>query len=454
MELCNDRLEFSVIKTICEGQKLIATSVMAKCRADSFYNDAAAAAYRRIVSVAKHTSEFPSWEELCSDPVIKEAHRKELVCSDPKLATDKVKANKLIDALDRYRKLRNLYLMYEKGIEDLSKDAVDIDAVLETSSEVLMNLRTNARDLDNQLIHFGKGNNSSALVKELLSNNKTRVIPTGFRDYDELNGGFPYGSLVVMGATTGGGKTAISGIQLLINMSAYEPACLVSLEMTKQECGARILANLGGVKLNKFSAGNLTKEEKDRAAKGYSKWVKEQKARDTRYTIWSPDEDVSIEEILYGLLPFGYRVIVVDYMGLLKGVDGDDQWRQLGNAARFAKVFAKTHDVIVIILCQISEEGKIRYAKAMAEHANIAWLWVYTEVSRETGIIDVVQHKARNQDPRPFQLWHDFSYMRAGNVDNRDIPEKAQNESAKNRKALEDFSQEVESFVLDMGSDD
>lgn len=382
MELCNDRLEFSVIKTICEGKKLIATSVIAKCRADSFYNDAAAAAYRRILAVAKTTSEFPSWEEICSDPVIKESHRKELVCSEPKLATDKIKASKLVFALDRYRKLRNLYLMCESGIESLSKDSVDIDEVLETSSETLMNLRTNARDLDNQLIHFGKGNNSSGLVKSRLNNTNPNVVPTGFRDYDDMNGGFTYGSLVTIAATTGGGKTAVAGIQLLINMSAYEPTCLVSLEMTAEECTDRILANLGGVKVNKFSMGKLSEEEKKRAALGYSKWVKEQKERDTRYTIWSPDEDVSIEEILYGLLPFGYRVILVDYIGLLKGVDGDDQWRQLSNAARFAKIFAKTHNVIVILLAQSSEEGKLRYAKAIGEHSNnciVGDAWIETD---------------------------------------------------------------------------
>jgi replicative DNA helicase len=427
---------------------------MAQCKPDSFYSEATKAAYNRLRAVARKEAQFPIWEELCADPVLKEQHRKTLANSDSVCATNKRQCEKLAASLEKYRKLRNMYLMCESTIDLLSEDSVDFDALLDSCSDTLMSLRVGRTSIESNLLHIGVGNNSASLIKSRLQNNKPTLVPTGFRAFDDRNGGFNYGSLVTVGATTGGGKTAVASIQLLLNMSRYEPAVLVSLEMTDAECADRILANLGGVAVNKFGAGTLTASEKNRASKAYAKFVKEQKQRNTRYSIWSPDEDVTIEEVLYGLLPFGFRVMLIDYIGLLKGVDGDDQWKQLSNACRFAKVFAKTHNVIVIILCQVSEDGQVRYAKAIAEHSNNLWLWVYTEASRESGLLDITQPKARNQDPTPFQLWHDFAYMRCADVDNKDIPQDVAERSAKNRAKLDAVSEEVRSFVLEMGDDD
>lgn len=454
MQLCNDKLEISVIKSICNSGGMLPTFLMSQCSAESFYNEAAKAAYNRIKAVARKEAQFPMWEELCADPVLKEQHRKTLTNADSVLAKNKRQCEKLASSLEKYRKLRTMYLMCEEGIDKLSDDSVEFDTLLDTMGNTLMGLRVGKTSLESKIVHIGKGNNSSALMKSRLQNTKPTLVPTGFRAFDEKNGGFNYGSLVTIGATTGGGKTAVASIQLLLNMSMYEPSILVSLEMTEAECADRILANLGGVKVNKFGAGTLTNPEKNRAAKAYAKFVREQKERDTRYSIWSPEEDVTIEEVLYGLLPFGYRVMLIDYVGLLKGVDGDDQWRQLSNVCRFAKVFAKTHNIIVIILCQVSEEGKVRYAKAIAEHSNNLWLWVYTEASRESGLLDITQPKARNQDPTPFQLWHDFGYMRVADVDNQNIPQEVAEKSQANRKKLEQISDEVRSFVLEMGDGD
>jgi hypothetical protein len=49
-------------------------------------------------------------------------------------------------------------------------------------------------------------------------------------------------------------------------------------------------------------------------------------------------------------------------------MDADDQWKKLGSACRFAKRFAMANNNIVIVCAQVSEEGLIRYSKAMKEH--------------------------------------------------------------------------------------
>ena len=109
--------------------------------------------------------------------------------------------------------------------------------------------------------------------------------------------------------------------------------------------------------------------------------------------------------------PFNYDVIIIDYLGLLKGVDGDDQWRKLSEAARFCKMFAADNNIQIIALAQVDKEGEVRYSKGMLEHANNSFSWVCGKKERERGIIEVEQKKARMAEPFPFYLRMDFATM-------------------------------------------
>ena len=49
------------------------------------------------------------------------------------------------------------------------------------------------------------------------------------------------------------------------------------------------------------------------------------------------------------------------------------------------------------MLCQVSDDGKIKFARAIADHANNCWLWTAPKESEEVSIYDINQIKARNQ---------------------------------------------------------
>jgi hypothetical protein len=96
---------------------------------------------------------------------------------------------------------------------------------------------------------------------------------------------------------------------------------------------------------------------------------------------------------------------------LLKGVGGDDQWRQLGNAARFGKVFASNNNCLVVMCAQLSEEGAIRYSKAIKDHSDNMWSWVYNKEAQESHVIWIHQQKSRNQKAHSFGLVESFETM-------------------------------------------
>jgi len=108
----------------------------------------------------------------------------------------------------------------------------------------------------------------------------------------------------------------------------------------------------------------------------------------------------------------GYAVVVIDYLNLLIDPNNNDQeWLRLGNFARDLKIMTKEIDALVIAPTQMNMDGEIRYSKAIKEHANTVWTWVYGEEEVGTHIITINQPAVRGWSPFKFQLKEDFERM-------------------------------------------
>ena len=202
-----------------------------------------------------------------------------------------------------------------------------------------------------------------------------------------------------------------------VNHMAYTMAsagfrvCIVSLEMSRNELMQRRLAYLTGMTLTelkhlKFSSNRV--EEYLSKFEDYQTRIKELGGCED----WKCEgNDLNVEELLYSLKPFDYDVIFIDYIGLLKGVGGDNQWQKLGEAARFCKIFAEENKMNVIACAQLSKEGEIRYSQAMLEHASNSFTWVYGKKEMESGVIEVEQKKGRMSERFNFYLRVNFATM-------------------------------------------
>jgi len=366
-------------------------------------------AYRRIRSIGRSTGSLPGFDDICHDTTIPEENRLILSEYEGKLITSKEKLDSLIHRLDEYRVARGINDMIEEANDQLSSESCDPFELQQRINDTMSMLRVNS-DMERQLRHIGTGNNSVSLVKKILNKEKPECIPTGFMAFDERNGGLFPGSLVLIAGTTGGGKSVLA-LNLLHNMSVHGDTVLVSLEMTEEETMCRHLSRMSGIELTKIIKKKLTDSERLKIQRSYVKYMKHLQEGGTKYSLFSPEEDMTMEDILFFLRPYGYKVIVIDYMSLLKGVDGDDSWQQLSKAARVAKIYAKNTGSIVAILGQLSEEGLVRYSRAMAEHSNNAFTFVSTDESKAEGIMEIRQTKARNQEMFTFQLGINLATM-------------------------------------------
>lgn len=410
---------------VSSQNKMAASGLLASVTKDHFYDDVAIETYERIVALVARDSRVPVWEELLIDPKISEEGREELEAyNEIKPVRRDKRIHKLYDNLDTYRKARVLYGRFDGGLKELNKSKVDVDTLISDTVDDLLKAQVSARKND-QVINIGtKNDNSDPLLEKLLSGERASVIRTGFRTFDERNGGIMLGSLWVIAATTGGGKSAMVTALMRSMSAAGNKVCGVPLEMSDLEMMARIVSNTAEIDLKKYLFTKLTEREKEITRERWAKYKSEIKRLGGACRIFEPESDMSIEEILTLLRPYNDEVIIIDYIGLLKGVDGDDQWRQLGKAARYAKIWARNNNRVVVLLAQLSDEGAIRYARSIQEHSNNLWAWTYGERNRETGIIDVLQLKARNQESFEFQLGHDFSTMRMFDLDGQDDVER------------------------------
>lgn len=441
MKVVNIAAEMAAIRSICSDYERVSGKILASTELNTFEYAPAKAAYAHIRRLLSEQGELPAWTTLCSAPELPETTRKVLKnYKQPPIINDK-KALGLCTSLDKYRKLRVLFSLNEMLAEQLNSDHVpSIDDLIDQATDTLSKTRIRSTSTS-QITHFGKGNNSSSIIKDVLTGERIPVIPTGFKGWDSKNGGVGRGGLVGIGGFTGLGKTS-TALQIGMNMAdAGEDVAFVSLEMTRVQLTARIQGILTGQEVNKIMQRVLTEGEQTEALSAYRKWITGLKRNNTRFSIFEPEDDLDIQDVLLTLKPYKHDVIIIDYVSLLKGVQGDDQWRKLTEVTRFAKMFAKTTGIIVVLLFQTTKDGAISFSKNMANDMDICW--VLTGPTEEMDIlpVQVSSVKARNMRRITFNILNDTKSMRSYDDDSQPGGDYEDNEEEQGDGDLPDMTE-------------
>lgn len=413
MKLFDGKLELRVLRSVLEGEARSRYKVMGSINEGSFHTSNGKELYARILALYRQQTALPKLAEITHDPVLSDALRKTVERLKPFSSESSKRA--ATRTLDQYKKLRTIYLMAEHINDELSKDKVDVAKLSSSLTNTISGL--NKGDHEDEIFHIGKDGNLNKLVKDMLKGGAPKLVPTGFDAFDRENGGIAFGSLFTMAGTTGGGKTS-TAIQIGMNMAnAGHDVAYIPLEMGTEEMMERVLSNISGVSLNYIKQKKLKTRQKKKIYSKFKSWQEKLDKKGTKFTIFSPYEGITLEEALFAIGPLKPRVLILDYVGLLKLTGSEDQWQQLSKAAWLAKTYAKATDSVVILLAQLGEDGALRYSKAIGEHSNNAWYWVVTPESREQKIMNIKQAKARNQKMFDFTLGFDDDCYRVFDVD-------------------------------------
>jgi replicative DNA helicase len=195
-------------------------------------------------------------------------------------------------------------------------------------------------------------------VLERRHNGEFEAWGTGLVDLDDyLEGGFRPGELVIVGARPSQGKTAL-GMTMGVHLAMARPVAFLSMEMSKLEVNDRLTAMLGDVSMSSVKRPRKGGLEWGRVVDGV------ERAKSLRFHV-SDQGGLNINQVRSKARNakrlFGLEVLVVDYIGLMSGLDPRaNRNAQLGEISRGLKNLAKELQIAVVCLAQLNRKAEER----------------------------------------------------------------------------------------------
>ncbi len=187
-------------------------------------------------------------------------------------------------------------------------------------------------------------------------------IPTGFRQLDDLTGGFQAGQMIVIAARPAIGKSTLGlDIARAASVSANKASVIFSLEMSREEITKRMLAAESGVKLTKLTKGPMGPNDWERLAATA--------ARVSKAPLFIDDSpNMSLMEIRAKCRRLKQQhdlsLVVVDYLQLMSsGRKVESRQQEVSEFSRALKLLAKEIEVPVIAISQLNRGPEQRQEK-------------------------------------------------------------------------------------------
>jgi replicative DNA helicase len=236
--------------------------------------------------------------------------------------------------------------------------------------------------------------------------------PSGFKDLDEITGGFQPGNLIIVAARPAMGKSAlVCNIAENAAVEHNKPVALFSLEMAEAELAQRFVASQARIKGEELRKGRVAEQ----------RWPKILSAsgRLAAAPLWVDDSsDVGMLEIrakarrLHSQCEGGLGLIIIDYLQLMRTDSRyDSRVTAVGELSRGLKILARELGVPVIALSQLSRAVEQRPDKKpqlsdLRESGNleqdsdlVMFIYrdeYYNEDSERPGEADLIIAKHRN----------------------------------------------------------
>ena len=236
--------------------------------------------------------------------------------------------------------------------------------------------------------------------------------PSGFKEIDELTGGFQPGNLIVVAARPSMGKSA-----LVTNIAEHaalkgHPVALFSLEMSESELAQRFVATQANIHGDLLRKGRVAED----------KWPKILAACQTLADapLWIDDSsDTRVLEVraksrrLHHQLDGGLGLIIVDYLQLMRHEGRiENRVEQVSQISRGLKSLARELNVPVIAISQLSRAveqrggekkpilSDLRDSGQVEQDSDLVmFIWrdeYYNKESERPGEADIIIAKHRN----------------------------------------------------------
>jgi replicative DNA helicase len=237
-------------------------------------------------------------------------------------------------------------------------DGRTVDAVVDGAQQRLLALTASSSSADDWTGAYA-GMVEHSQVLERRHRGELEAWGTGLADLDEyLEGGLRPGELVIVGARPSMGKTALA-LTIGVHMAQNRPVAFLSMEMSKMEVNDRLTAMLGQV-----SMSSVKRPRRGEGLQWSSVLEGVERAKALRLHV-SDQGGLNINQVRSKARNakrlFGLEVLVVDYIGLMNGLDPKaNRNAQLGEISRGLKNLAKELQICVLCLAQLNRKAEER----------------------------------------------------------------------------------------------
>lgn len=302
-------------------------------------------------------------------------------------------------------------------------------------------LRISESKITENAVHIKEvlGRCVSNIEKRYNSKEKITGIPTGFIDIDMMINGLIAPDLIFIAARPSMGKSALA-LNIVENIykknKTDKAAIIFSQEMSNDQNGDRILSSSAKVDNRKIRTGrNLSQEDFDRLARATGELSEK--------PVYFDEKSNTMDQIEHEARALNRRhkeglgLIVIDYLQLVQGKNTNQREQEVADMSRRTKRLAKSLNVPIIALSQLSRKcedrsdkrpmlSDIRESGSIEQDADIIMFIyrdeIYNKKTEAKGIAEILIKKHRNGPIGMVKLKFEGMYTKFSSLSQYDIP--------------------------------
>ena len=272
-------------------------------------------------------------------------------------------------------------------------------------------------------------------------------LPLGLGKFDEINGGLAASELALLGGYRGQGKSILALHTALNRFKAGKTVGFISIEMRASEVKFRLDAMVTGLPVKDIQFNKLTDDQlklyfrkkseffctdlqdfhnfllkpnisKLDMIKAYST-LKRKKNKFFLYDL--PLCNLSDINYLANKLKklHSLNYLVVDYLNIIKVPSASDSidWKVQLQRSEGLKTIARSTDISLLSPIQISDEGVVKFAKAIEDPVDLSIFFQKTKSGDATDNLNLYVSKIRNGTDIKFSLIFNKMNLRVSKLD-------------------------------------
>ena len=347
------------------------------------------------------------------------------------------------DMLDVYNVEEHARIISEKAqLRRLIHVANSLEAMAYREEEETEDIVNKAEQLVLDISGATRSESSFSAMKDVVYETVSRIselqqhkgiltgVSTGFRDLDTLTSGLQKSDLILVAARPSMGKTAFTlNIAQNVAMRSKKNVAFFSLEMSKSQLVARVLASVAGVDSGRIRNGQLSQEDWGKVVSVLNDLSEAPLYIDDTSGLTPQLMKKKLRRLIQEHGELG--LVVVDYIQLMENGGkklADNRQQEVSAISRQLKIMAREFNVPLIALSQLSRGvesradktpmlSDLRESGSLEQDADIvAFLnrenYQDTEDTSSGVETQVIIRKHRNGELGVVRLWFEGSYTR------------------------------------------